>query len=173
MQPKFSSSRILLPARPWFIALSLFVALLLNLLPAAWWPGMPDWLALVICFWCIHEFRRLGMGTAFLLGILMDVADASLMGEHALAYVLIAYGAAALSRRVLWFSLPLQALHVLPLFCVVPLVSAAVRSVAGGSLVEPLFFLWPLVGALLWAPLSILLLLPQHQPVEHDANRPI
>jgi len=58
MQPTFTSSRILLPVRPWFIALSLMLALLLNFLPTSNWPGMPDWVALVLCFWSVREFRR-------------------------------------------------------------------------------------------------------------------
>jgi rod shape-determining protein MreD len=111
MQPNFSSSRILLPVRPWFIVLSLLVALLLNLLPTSYWPGVPDWVALVLCFWSVREFRKVGMGTAFVLGLIMDVADAGLMGQHALAYVLLAYAAAGLSRRVLWFPLLQQALQ--------------------------------------------------------------
>jgi len=157
MQTTFSSSRILLPVRPWFIALSLLVAMLLNMLPTAWWPGVPDWLALVICFWSVREFRRVGMGWAFLLGVAMDVADASLMGQHALAYVLLAYGASSLSRRLLWF----------------PLLQQALQMLAGGDFPGALFFVWPLVAAVLWLPLTYMLLLPQHRPVEHDANRPI
>jgi rod shape-determining protein MreD len=173
MQTTFSSSRILLPVRPWFIALSFLVALLLNLLPTAWWPGVPDWVALVLCFWSVREFRKVGMGWAFLLGVLMDVADASLMGQHTLAYVLLAYGASSLSRRVLWFPLVRQSLQILPLLCIVPLVQFAVGMLAGGQFPGFLYFLWPLIGTLLWVPLTFLLLLPQYQPVERDANRPI
>jgi rod shape-determining protein MreD len=173
IQTTFSSSRILLPVRPWFIALSLVLALLLNMLPTFWLPGVPDWLALVVCFWSVREFRRVGMGWAFLLGLLMDVADASLMGQHALAYVLLAYGASSLSRRVLWFPLWQQSLQVLPLLLLVPLIQAGGRMLAGGDFPGFGFFIWPLVAALLWGPLTLILLLPQHQPVEHDANRPI
>ena len=103
MQPTFSSSRILLPVRPWFIFLSLIVALLLNFLPTAHWPGMPDWVALVLCFWSVREFRRVGMGWAFVLGLLMDVADGALLGQHCFSYVLLAFLAASQSRRLLWF----------------------------------------------------------------------
>jgi rod shape-determining protein MreD len=112
MQTSYSSSRILLPVRPWFIGFSLLVALLLNFLPTAVWPGVPDWLALVIVFWSVREPRRVGMGLAFLFGVAMDVADASLLGQHALAYVLVAYGGSSLSRRILWFPLGQQALQV-------------------------------------------------------------
>ena len=173
MQTTFSSSRILLPVRTWFIALSLVVALLLNMLPTAWWPGVPDWVALVLCFWSVREFRKVGMGWAFLLGVVMDVADASLMGKHTLADVLLAYLSSSLSRRVLWFPLLQQALQIMPLLAVVPLAQFVVSMAAGGQFPGFLYFLWPVVGTLLWVPLTFVLLLPQYQPVERDANRPI
>ncbi len=74
---------------------------------------------------------------------------------------------------MLWFPLLQQALQILPLLCIVPLVQFAVGMLAGGQFPGILYFLWPLVGALLWLPLTFLLLLPQYQPVERDANRPI
>ena len=90
--PSFSSSRILLPVRRWFVAPTLLGALLLNFLPNVPWLWMPDWVALVVIFWGIREPRLVGMGWGFLLGLAMDVADASVLGQHALAYVLVAYG---------------------------------------------------------------------------------
>ena len=115
MPTALSSSRILQPVRPWFVLASLLCALVLNFLPTSAWPWMPDWVALVLLFWSIREPRRIGMGSGFVLGLAMDVADASLMGQHALAYVLAAYVASSLSRRILWFPLGQQALHILPL----------------------------------------------------------
>ena len=173
MPSTFSSSRILQPVRPLFILLSLLVALALDFVPNAAWPWMPDWVALVIVFWSIREPRRVGMGSGFILGLAMDVADSSLMGQHALAYVLAAYVASALSRRILWFPLGKQALHVLPLLLMVQLVQFAVRAMPGTSLPGLSYFLGPLFGALLWWPLTFVLLLPQYQPVDRDANRPI
>jgi rod shape-determining protein MreD len=134
MQTSYSSSRILLPVRPWFIGFSLLLALLLNFLPTSVWPGVPDWLALVIVFWSVREPRMVGMGLAFLLGLAMDVADASLLGQHALAYVLAAYGGSALSRRILWFPLGQQALQVFPLLLLAQLVPFAVWAMVGAEL---------------------------------------
>ena len=173
MPATFSSSRILQPVRPLFILLSLLVALALNFLPTSAWPWMPDWVALVIVFWSIREPRRVGMGSGFLLGLAMDVADSSLMGQHALAYVLAAYAATSLSRRILWFPLGQQALHVLPLLLMVQAVQFAIRAVPGIDLPGLSYFLGPLIGAVLWWPLTFVLLLPQYQPVDRDANRPI
>ncbi|MBP7203252.1 MAG: rod shape-determining protein MreD [Propionivibrio sp.] len=173
MQPTFSSSRILLPVRPWFIVFSLLAALVLNFLPTSAWPWVPDWVALVLVFWSIREPRRVGMGAGFLLGVAMDVADVSLLGQHALAYVLASYGAAYLSRRILWFPLLQQALHVLPLLLLIQLVQFGVRVMPGASLPGLDYFIGPLVGVCLWWPLTFILLLPQYQPVSRDANRPI
>lgn len=173
MHATFSSSRILQPVRPWFIFACLLAALVLNLLPTSAWLLMPDWVALLLVFWCIREPRHVGMGTAFLLGLAMDVADASLMGQHSLAYVLAAYLAATFSRRILWFPITQQALHVLPILLLVQLVQLLVRAIPGVDLPGLTYFLGAFVGTLLWLPLTFILLLPQYQPVERDANRPI
>jgi rod shape-determining protein MreD len=173
MQTSYSSSRILLPVQPWFIGFSLLLALLLNFLPTAAWPVVPDWLALVIVFWSVREPRRVGMGLAFLFGVAMDVADASLLGQHALAYVLVAYCASSLSRRILWFPLGQQALQVFPLLLLIQLVQFSVRTVAGSDFPGFAYFLGPCIATLLWPVLTFVLLLPQHQPVDHDANRPL
>ncbi|GBG03273.1 rod shape-determining protein MreD [Azospira sp. I13] len=173
MQPTFTSSRILLPVRPWFIGLTLVLALLLNFMPTAHWPAMPDWVALVLCFWSVREFRKVGMGWSFILGLAMDVADGSLMGQHALAYVLMSYGASSLSRRILWFPLVQQALQVFPLLLMVQVIQLGARMLTGAAFPGFGYLLGPFVAALLWLPATYLLLLPQYQPVERDANRPI
>ncbi|MCK6411932.1 MAG: rod shape-determining protein MreD [Azonexus sp.] len=173
MQPTFSSSRILLPVRPWFVYFSLFCALLLNFLPTAHWPGMPDWVALTLCFWSIRETRRVGMGSAFVLGLLMDVADGSILGQHCFAYVLLAYGAMALARRILWFPLLQQALHILPLLIATQAIQAVMRLAVGADWPGIGYFISPLIATLLWPLLTLALLLPQYQPVEQNPDRPI
>ena len=173
MQPTFSSSRILQPVRPWFIFFSLIMAALLNFLPTAQWVGMPDWVALVLCFWSVREFRRVGMGWAFMLGLLMDVADGSVLGQHCFAYVLLAYVSAALSRRFLWFPLAQQALQVMPLLVATQVVQVLMRMAVGAEFPGWDFFISPFVATLLWIPATYLLLLPQYRPVEQDPNRPI
>jgi rod shape-determining protein MreD len=114
-----------------------------------------------------------GMGVAFLMGIVMDVADASVMGQHALAYVLIAYLASSLSRRILWFPLLEQALHVLPILLFAQLVQFAARMIAGGDFPGFGYFVGPLIATVLWVPGTYMLMLPQFRPVNRDENRPI
>lgn len=173
IQPTHSSRRILLPARAWYIYLSLAAAGVLNLMPTGYLPVMPDWVALVLCFWCIHQPLKVGMTAGFIFGLAMDVADGSVMGQHAFAYVLLAFAAGGLSRRVLWFPLWQQALHVLPMLLGVQLVMLWIRLATGAEFPGLPYFYASLAGALLWHPLNYVLLLPQYRPVERDENRPI
>lgn len=151
----------------------MLAALLLNFLPTSAWPWMPDWTAMLIIFWSIREPRHLGMGTGFIVGLAMDVADASVLGQHALAYVLASYAASAISRRVLWFPLLQQSLHVLPLLLLVQCVQYAARAMPGVDLPGLAYFIGPCIGTALWTPLTFILLLPQYRPVNRDDNRPI
>ncbi|MDP3031506.1 MAG: rod shape-determining protein MreD [Rhodocyclaceae bacterium] len=173
MQPTHSSRRILLPARGWFVYLSLCVALVLNLIPFGRLPGIPDWFALALVFWCIHQPLKVGMGAGFFFGLVIDVANGSVMGQHALAYVLLAFAAGGLSRRILWFPVAQQALHVLPLLLGAQLVMLLIRLAAGAEFPGVLHFLSSFFAVLLWHPLNYVLLLPQYQAVERDENRPI
>src|SRR5512134_554230 len=94
--------RILLPVRPAFMALTLVLALLFNLLP---WPDagwLPDMLALVLAFWCVHQPRKVGIGIAWFLGLVMDAGSGALLGQHAFAYAVLAFAAIGLHRRILW-----------------------------------------------------------------------
>ena len=87
-----------------------------NLVPLGRMPAMPDFLALVLVFWNVHQPRRVGVGVAFLFGLLMDVHDGAVLGQHALAYTLLSFFAITIHRRLLWFTVPSQALQILPLF---------------------------------------------------------
>ncbi len=168
-QPQY----ILRPVSPLFIGLSLLLAFALNLLPWGQRFWVPDLVALVLVFWNIHHPRKVGIGVAFMMGLLMDVHEARLLGEHALAYTLLSYGAIMLHRRALWFSLLTQAVHVFPLFMVAQLAMVAVRLSVGATFPSPFIFIASVVTALLWPVASWLLLAPQRRPVDRDETRPI
>lgn len=164
---------ILLPANPLFIAVSLALAFLLNMLPWGHWIGVPDFVALVLVFWSIHQPRKVGIGLAFCMGLLMDVHDATLLGENALAYTLLSYFAIMIHRRVLWFPSGVQALHILPLLLVTQMVQLLVRAVVSGRFPSWFFFAESFSTALLWPLVSALLLAPQRRAIDRDDTRPI
>jgi rod shape-determining protein MreD len=164
---------ILLPVSPLFIAFSLTCAFMLNLLPWGRWVGAPDFVALVLVFWGIQQPRRVGIGVAFSMGLLMDVHDATLLGEHALSYTLLSYLAIMLHRRVLWFPVATQALHVFPLLLFAQAIQGLVRLIATGRFPGWLHFIDSAVEVALWPLISWLLLAPQRRAIDRDHTRPI
>lgn len=165
--------RILLPAKVGFIALTLLLALLFNLLPWGNMAGVPDLTATVLAFWCIHQPRRVGIGIAWTLGLLLDVGNSALLGEHALGYSVLAFLAVAVRRRMLWFPPWQQALHLLPLLLSVQLLTLVIRIAAGADFPGWGYFSGSFICAALWPILTFLLLLPQRQGETTDENRPI
>lgn len=148
----------LLPASNTFILLSLLAALLLNWLPwqGVWLALRPDFVALVVLYWCIHKPYRVGIGIAWLVGILADVANASLFGQHALAYAVLAFGGIVLHRRVQMFDLRQQTMQVFPVLLLAYAVYATVHWQLHGYVAWE-YFAGSVTSALLWAPLTVLL----------------
>ena len=164
---------ILLPANPLFITFSLLVAFLLNLMPWGHMVGVPDFVALALVFWNIHQPRKVGISVAFLMGLLMDVNGATLLGENALAYTLLSYFAIMIHRRVLWFPLRTQALHVLPLLLLAQAVQLLIQLLVTGKYPHWFYFSESVISAILWPVVSWLLLAPQRRAINRDENRPI
>ncbi len=164
---------LLLPANPVFIWGSLIVALLINMLPLGRVPWMPDLLALVLVFWNVHQPLRIGIATAFAFGLAMDVHQSALLGQHALSYTALSYFAITIHRRLLWFTVPSQALQVLPLFIAAHAIELILRLIAGGTFPGLSLALAPLLEGLLWPVVSVLLLAPQRRAPDPDDTRPL
>ncbi len=154
---------ILRPASGWFVLLTLLLGFVGNLWPIAGVAAAlrPDFLALLLLYWCIQAPRYVGVGVAWLLGLLMDVGDATLFAQHALAYAVLAYGAEYFRRRVLRFPLWQQAAQVAVLLGLCAAIVLLIRVVGGAPLPRWTYAVAPLAGALLWPPLSIVLQWPQ------------
>ena len=167
------SDQLLLPVNPFFIAFTLTLALALNMLPFGRQPAMPDLVALALVFWNVHQPRRVGVGWAFLFGLLMDVHQGALLGQHALAYTLLSFVSITIHRRLLWFGVIEQALQILPVFVAAHGVSLAVRMLAGGMFPGWWLLLAPVFEALLWPLVTVLLLAPQRRAPDPDQNRPL
>ena len=167
------SDQLLLPVNPFFIAFSLLGALAFELLPLGRHPALPDLLAVVLVFWNVHQPRRVGVGVAFAFGLLLDVHEGALLGQHALAYTLLSFVGITVHRRLLWFGLVEQALQTVPLFLAAHLLSMVVRLLAGGMFPGWWLLLAPLFEAALWPVVTLLLLAPQRRAPDPDQNRPL
>jgi rod shape-determining protein MreD len=148
----------LLPASTVFIVMSFFVAVVLEWLPWRGWmlALRPDFVGLVLLYWCTHKPHRVGIGIAWVLGIFVDVSDASLFGQHALAYSVLAFGGLVLNRRVQMFNLREQSVHVFALLLASYSVYAIVHWQVRGFVAWEYFF-GVVTSALTWIPLTHLL----------------
>jgi rod shape-determining protein MreD len=168
-----TNDQLLLPVNPVFVAVSLLACFGFNLLPMGRVPAMPDLLALALVFWSVHQPRRVGVGIAFVFGLLMDVHEGSRLGQHALSYTLLSFGAITIHRRLLWFGPLAQAVQVLPLLLLAKLVSLLARMAVGGMFPGWSVMLAPLFEAMLWPLATMLLLAPQRRAPDPDETRPL
>jgi rod shape-determining protein MreD len=148
-----------LPASAGLMFFSIVGAYLLAVLPWSgnWMLARPDFVLVVLLFWTVHEPRSIGQGVAFALGLLMDVSDSMLLGQHALAYVAAVFGAQVLRVRILSFLLPEQTLHVLGLTFTACLVMLALNLLLGADFPGIAYLVAPVLTAFLWAPVNWLL----------------
>ena len=169
--------QLLLPANPWFMAASLLVGLVVNLLQnmgflgnAAW---APDVLLVILVFWCVHQPTRVGVFTCFALGLVVDVHQTALLGQHALSFSVMGFLALQLHRRMQWFTGASQAPQILPIFLIGMAVDVSLCYLFGRSLAHWSIVFAPLLEAALWAPISFVLLIPQRRAPDPDENRPL
>lgn len=143
----------------WLLPVSLLLALLLGLLPLppALQPFRPYWVALVLAYWVIEEEDRAGLGLAFLIGIVADIAYGGLLGEQSLRLVVMTFILQRFRNQLRFFPLPQQALAVGGLLLNDRVISAGLRLALGEPQLPWNYWWAPLLGLLLWTPLFVLL----------------
>jgi rod shape-determining protein MreD len=136
----------------WTILLSFFVALVLAVLPLPQWLqwGRPEWVVLVLIYWVIALPHRVGLVTALLLGVVLDVLEGAVMGQNAFALVVVAMLSLTLYQRLRVFSLWQQAAVVFVLVGINQMICQWVQNLQGVG-ASTLFFLLPAFSSsLLW-----------------------
>ncbi|MDE0757416.1 MAG: rod shape-determining protein MreD [Pseudomonadales bacterium] len=140
----------------WVIVSSLFIALILTILPLP--DGVPremgylrpDWLGLVIVYWTLALPDRIGLLTAFFVGLLADLISGSLLGLHAMGMVMVSSFALAAYQRIRMLAVWQQAILILLILTLVQIVSLLITVQLSGRTFSWLTFLIPLVSALVW-----------------------
>ncbi len=148
------------PHRGGLIIIASFVAaLVLTSLPLPEWirPFRPPWHSLVLIYWCMAAPQRVGVGVGWSVGLLVDVATNTLLGQHAMALAITAFITIKLHQRIRLFPLWQQAFGVLLLLLLEEILSTIVM----GAIHQPASTLgaWasPFVGMLLWPWVYIIL----------------
>jgi rod shape-determining protein MreD len=138
---------------------SLLACYLLQLmpLPQALLPLKPYWLALALVYWALESPERVGLGLAFVLGLLGDVVTGELLGEHALRLCILCFILLRFRARLRFFPMWQQALAVFALLLNDRIVLLMVRACAGEPSPPVTFWLAPLTGMVAWPWLFLLL----------------
>ena len=145
--------RDLSPARgTWVIALSYLAALILTVWPMPRWcePFRPAWVALATIYWCLWLPQRVGVITAFTAGLLLDALAGTLLGEHALALVVVAWMALWMHLQVRVFPWWQQSFMVLCILLVYSFLLFWVDGMLGYTTGAALRWTPTLISALLW-----------------------
>jgi len=139
---------------------TLIVALMLVMLPLPEWAQefRPDWVTLVLIYWVMAVPERFGVVFAWILGLLLDVTQGAILGQHAIGLVLIVYIVQLQYLRIRVFSLVQQALVVFVLLLVKQLLVLWVNGLVGQAPENVVsYFLPSLTGAIIWPWLFIIL----------------
>ena len=98
----------------WVIILSLIIAFMLTAMPLPEWfiNWRPAWIAMVLIYWCMALPERVGIGVAWVSGMLLDVQQGTVLGQHALALAVLAYIAVKSYQRIRVFPLTQQAVLI-------------------------------------------------------------
>lgn len=143
----------------WVIWLSLALALLLSVatLPGFMEVGRPLWLALILTYWVLALPHRVGMTTAWCVGLLADVLNGTLLGQNALIVTLVTFLVLSLHQRLRMFPMWQQSMVLLVVFGLAQLVQLWLNALTGSRPPTLAFVLPALVSALLWPWVCVIL----------------
>ena len=141
------------------IIMTLLLALVMEIMPLPDWAAnyRPQWLLLVLIYWCMALPNRVGVGYGWVCGILLDVMTGVLLGQHALGLTIVAYIALKLHQRTRVLPLHQQAFTILLLLLVERLIAIWVAGTAGYSTPTLWYWVSPLIGMMLWPWIYVVL----------------
>jgi rod shape-determining protein MreD len=136
----------------WGIVASFLLAFLLTVLPLPdqFQNARPEWVALVLIYWCMATPERVGPSVGWLVGLAQDALQGALLGQHALAYALLAYLTIKLHQRMRVFPIWQQALSVMVLLLLSRLVLLWVSGLIGRPPADWQYWMAALTGSLIW-----------------------
>lgn len=141
------------------VIVTLVVGLMLTImpLPDSVTPFRPDWLALLVIFWAMQLPRTWSVGTAWIVGIVLDVSYGTLLGQHALGLCVIAFLTVRFHLLMRVFPLPQLAATVFALLALYQFLMFWINGVAGVT--APLVTYWApvITGTFVWPFLYLFL----------------
>lgn len=141
------------------VILSLIFGLMLTIMPL---PGAaesfrPDWLALLVIFWTMQLPRTWSVGTAWIIGIVLDVSQGTLLGQHALTLCVVAFVTVRFHLLMRVFPLPQMTATVLPLLALYQFLLFWINGVAGIDAPSVTYWGPVISGTLVWPVVMMIL----------------
>ncbi len=143
----------------WLIVVSFIAAFLLTLAPMPDWasPLRPQWLGMILVYWCLAMPDRIGVGTGWTVGLLQDVAQSTLLGQHALAMALVAYITVKIHMRLRLLPLWQQTGTVLLFMLINQITIYWINGISGHPPTDAWYLAPALTSTLLWPWLAVIL----------------
>lgn len=138
--------------RWWVIPATLVLAVFLTTIPHPEWIkyARPDWVTLVLFYWCLAVPRWIGVGYGWLLGLLLDILQFTLFGQHAIGKALVAIVAVSFYRRLRLYHLWQQCLVIMVVTALDIGIVVWVHRLASGIEIRVEYWLAALTTTLLW-----------------------
>ncbi len=143
----------------WAVTFTVLIALILQVLPLPVWleSVRPSFIGLVIIYWSIYAPHAGGIFAPWMAGLAYDVFKGEVLAQNALAIAFIAYITMSLHQRLRNQTLVQQSLFVFVMLCINELVAWAIEGWSGHSASAPWRWLQPMIGAMLWPFVALLL----------------
>lgn len=141
------------------ILFTFFMALMLSLLPMPDWLIWlkPAWVLLILIYWAIMAPGYVGVGTAWILGLMLDLLNGSLLGEHALALTLVVYLVSRMNIFLRMYPLLQQGMSVFIFVLIYQFILYCIQGFIGELPYSHLYWLSSVTSTLLWPWLFVLM----------------
>ncbi|MGR9106643.1 MAG: rod shape-determining protein MreD [Gammaproteobacteria bacterium] len=151
------------------VILSIVIAMGLRILPWSrdWVLFNPDWILLIVIYWCLTIPERFNIGSTWVVGLLTDALTGQLLGYHALNYSVVSYIVVRLHLRIRLFRLTQQIFMVLCLLSLSQLIVFWMQNIQGAGYISWTYWIPSISGAMIW-PLVYFLLGGSHQQEKID-----
>lgn len=139
--------------------LSFAISFMLAVVPLPEWLALwrPDWVAMVLIYWCLALPQRVGVSMGWLVGIIHDVLLDTLLGQRALSLCILAYLSTKLHRQIRAFPIWQQAIVVLSLVTFGQLPGVWIHGILGHPQTGWSFMFPAITSMLLWPWVFIVL----------------
>lgn len=147
------------------VIVCIVVALMLTIAPAPNWasPFRPDWVALTLIYWAMMAPRTYSVGTAWMVGIVLDVAQGTLLGQHAIALCFVVYITVKFHLQLRVFPASQMSATVFAILAFYQFILFWINGVAGVNAPAVTYWGPVITGALIWPLLTLFFSAVRHR----------